>query len=885
MPLCLGIEEDSDDGIVHFDRCRKIEYNTCMWFDHFRHTISTRLARAVPPPISAALRRVETWGDAALAALGGYAAAMAGWEMTHPAALAGFLLKNDLPLSARASLVLLLLAGMAAALLLWVLLAGRIARVQPSSNGTALRRAARWISLAILLPCLPILVIIGPGATPRALFTGTAIALAAAAWVVVRALVVQTAHTATQTAQPAAERKGVQSRSAPGTPALHVVRSGLLLTLALAAGYAVFMSVLTVARHNSFTTHAFDLGIHDQALYNILHSGYMRTTLYGPYAIDYIGDHFSPILYALAPFYALGSDARFLLVLQSVFLAAGAIPLYLLAVHKTRSTLLGCVLGASYLLYPALHGVNLDDFHQIALVCAFLMAALYFLETRRDTAFLIALALALLVKEEVGLSVIALGGYIFLAKRRYRFGALLASAGLIYFAGVVGWLMPLLGGKPQIDTRFGGFMAAGAQGAAGVVWTLFTNPVYTGLYILGNPDKVILLLQLFLPVLLLPLLAPGTAWLLALPALAVLMLTWTPAQYSINYHYPAHLIPFVYFLTVLGVARVLSLLHAGATAGASGTHRRDAGSSSSADSHVRRRLVITASLGGALLAASLAMSARYGHLIPRPGAEFPRPDHHDAVIASILTQIPAGSAVSTMSDIVPHLTTRPTVYLFPDVADAEYLLLDTDLSANFWPHTGLKARAQAIRDLLPHIQGGEFGLVRQEDGVLLLRRGQRPARTAEILRVALSARYEAEELPSDLNGTIVADAQASGGRARLATPAARRDDGKTGLIFGPYTDLPPGAYRVEFSLKVDRNDRAEPVAMLDVFTHKDGGVPRAAKEVLGTDFQAADRYQPFVLEFESDKPLEDLEFRVQVAQSGQGTLCLDTVWVTPIIPD
>ena len=45
-----------------------------------------------------------------------------------------------------------------------------------------------------------------------------------------------------------------------------------------------------------------------------------------------------------------------------------------------------------------------------------------------------------------------------------------------------------------------------------------------------------------------------------------------------------------------------------------------------------------------------------------------------------------------MSAFAPHLTTRRDIYLFPDVADAEYLLLDTDMHANYWPHEGLKAR-------------------------------------------------------------------------------------------------------------------------------------------------------------------------------------------------
>ncbi len=787
-------------------------------------------------------RHVERWPDLGRAAIGGYAAAMFFWEMTQRSLLPAFVLENSLPLAARMRLALLLLAGVAAALLLWAAAGWALARLRRRSADQALQRAARLLFLAAPLPLLPLLAI----QTAAPFFTvGVIVAAAALAWAAGRGVLTSP--------RPAAIPEGAQQTLASVHLAPATARLGLILTLLLALGYALFMSVLTAARHNSFMTHAFDLGIHDQAIFNVLHSGYMRTTLYGPYAIDYIGDHFSPILYALAPLYAAGGDARLLLALQSIVLAAGAIPVYLLAIRKTRSVLLGVALAAGYLLYPALHGVNLRDFHQIALVCAPLLAALYFLESGRTRAFLIALGLALLVKEEVSLTVAALGAYVFLAKRRRGLGAGLALTGLAYFAVVTGWVMPALGGKPQIDTRFGGIIAPGAQGAIGVAWTLLTNPVYTAVTILGNPQKLGFLFQIFAPVLFLPLLASPQAWIPALPALAVQLLTSAHTQYDITYHYSAHLIPFVFFLTTLGVQRALGRVQFAAAG---------------------RWLAL------ALGVASLALSYQYGRLIPRQGVEIPRPDAHAAVIRRFMAQLPADASVSTMSDIVPHLTTRRTIYLFPDVADAEYLLLDTAPQANFWPHEGLKARERAIADMLPHIQGGQFGLVGHEDGVLLLRRGLTPPRTEEALRALFAARYEAEMLGSDFAAAVAADAQASNGRARIATPTALRPDGKTALAFGPYTDLPPGRYRVEYVLKSDRAGQDARVATVDVFTHHDGGLPRATRDIMGADFAAADTYQRFALEFETDRPLADLEFRVLYA--GVGALGLDAIIVTPL---
>jgi hypothetical protein len=285
-------------------------------------------------------------------------------------------------------------------------------------------------------------------------------------------------------------------------------------------------------------------------------------------------------------------------------------------------------------------------------------------------------------------------------------------------------------------------------------------------------------------------------------------------------------------------------------------------------------------LTAGLLVAALAMNYLYGPLINKNGIRLAMPDRHDAVVASFVAQIPREASVSAMSDIVTHLTARRTAYLFPDVADAEYLLLDGDPRANFWPHEGLKARDRALRDMIPHIRSGEFGLIRMEDGVLLLKRGADPSHNDEALRGLLAARYEAEDLAGDLQDTVVADPQASGGRARIATTASPHPEGRTALVYGPYTDLLPGRYRVEYALKTDCAGLNERVAAVDVFTHRDGGLPRATREILGREFAAADRYQLFALEFETDRPLEDVEFRVQYA--GLGMLGLDRVQIIPV---
>jgi len=115
----------------------------------------------------------------------------------------------------------------------------------------------------------------------------------------------------------------------------------------MAAGYALFMGAVTLARHHTFGTYAFDLGIHSQALDSIARRGYPLVTLYGPQPVNQFGDHFAPIFYLLTPLSLLFSDARALLVVQTLLLASAVAPVYLLARSKLASQALAVTLAAA----------------------------------------------------------------------------------------------------------------------------------------------------------------------------------------------------------------------------------------------------------------------------------------------------------------------------------------------------------------------------------------------------------------------------------------------------------------------------------------------------------------------------------------------------------
>ncbi|HZY85861.1 MAG TPA: hypothetical protein VFE78_13585, partial [Gemmataceae bacterium] len=117
-------------------------------------------------------------------------------------------------------------------------------------------------------------------------------------------------------------------------------------------------------------------------------------------------------------------------------------------------------------------------------------------------------------------------------------------------------------------------------------------------------------------------------------------------------------------------------------------------------------------------------------------------------------------------------------------------------------------------------------------------------------------RLEAEGMLSAAPpGSVVADPEASGGRARQA-PA-----GFGGcLTFGPYVALRPGRYDLDVCLRVDDNSSAEPAVRVEAVAN--WGVDRLAGRTLhGADFPAAGRYATYRLSFEAAGELDTVEFR------------------------
>lgn len=419
------------------------------------------------------------------------------------------------------------------------------------------------------------------------------------------------------------------------------------LAVALVGGYLLTFCWLSVRRHQTYHSLGADLGLFDQMYWNTVHGRPFESTmsLGWPAPHSFFGDHFSPALWLLVPFYAAVPRPETLVVLQTVVLALGAVPVYLTARRRLPPGYTRLVWVAAYFLSVPLAHINLFDFHEITLAVPLLGAALYLLDRGRLGWFWLAFAASLLVKEEVALIGLGIGTFIVLRRTDWRQGVLVIAVSLVWFGAVTGLVIPFFSHGRQYAYFAERYGALGGTPLA-VLETLLVHPL-TAVRVLLEGQKLAFLVALFAPVLALNVLS-RRAVLLVLPTLGYLLLSGYPPQFSFSTQYSAPLLPLILVPAVWGFASL----------------------------PIRYRPVTAASV----LASSLLFQLALGDL---PGvrkfrsADFTTEARY-AAFEPELERIPPDASLASESDLTPHLSHRRFLFdiQFEGTSRADYLALD-----------------------------------------------------------------------------------------------------------------------------------------------------------------------------------------------------------------
>ncbi|GIH21598.1 DUF2079 domain-containing protein [Rugosimonospora africana] len=422
--------------------------------------------------------------------------------------------------------------------------------------------------------------------------------------------------------------------------------TALLPGVAATVLFAAYAAI-AVRRHQLLLTSGFDLGIFEQEVRSYAHGRLPTSSLKGP-GFPLLGDHFSPIVATLAPVYRLFPSAVTLLVAQAALLAVAAIPL----VRHARDRLgapAALVVAVGYGLSWGIAEAVTFDFHEVAFAVPLIAFAAVALAERRPV-HAVAWALPLvLVKEDLGLTVAAVG--VLAAWRGARGIGLLAAAG-----GVAATL---------VETRIiiPAFNPAGHDAYTSQISGSVPDQFAT---LLASPDaKIGTLVALLTPTAFLAVRSP--VFLLAVPTLLWRFLADNPNYWGTRYHYSAVLMPiaFAAFVDVL-----------------------------SGRGHRRWELTVS------LMATALLIPSHPLRYAP----DLVKPQPQTAAARRLLDRVPAGVTVAASNPLAPQLTARDDVSLFGpaslDRVHPDYIVLDTGPGGSYpySPDRQRQLREQTLAD-------------------------------------------------------------------------------------------------------------------------------------------------------------------------------------------
>ena len=399
--------------------------------------------------------------------------------------------------------------------------------------------------------------------------------------------------------------------------------------------YFIYFSTVCIIRHENLYSMRYDLGNMDQTVWNSLQGRlFTMTDPAGDVTVSRFAFHSDFFLVFLAPFYLIYSSPIIILILQSLILAIGAIPIFLLASQQLKSKNLALVFSSAYLLFPALQRSNLYEFHAVTFATTFILFAFYFADIKKYNWFFLFSFLASSTKEEIPLLILGIGFYILIKNKNLKIGLITIILSLLWFACMIWTVIPSfrLGAH-----HFGvGFYNDYGDSPGKILFGLLTNPL-KALSVIFSNSRLLYLNQILLPVGFLSLFSP--LLLLALPELLINLLSSNSPMYSIYYQYTAGITPFIFISAIFGFKSLINRLP------------------------WLKKSALVAFLTFIIIGAYLYGPLPFAAHADINFIKFPNP--YAPIVRSWTSKIPKEASVSVTNNIAPHFSQRKELYSFP----------------------------------------------------------------------------------------------------------------------------------------------------------------------------------------------------------------------------
>lgn len=468
---------------------------------------------------------------------------------------------------------------------------------------------------------------------------------------------------------------------------------------------AIILFICSSVRHILFQSTAFEMGIYDQVTY-LISQGLPPISSF--LEVHHLGNHAAWAMYPVALLYKIYPSVYWLLLIQAICLAIGALPTWSLARHAGLNKQQSFAIAMVYLLYPVVFNLNLFDFHPEVMALPAILGAILAAKLDKTVWFCIAIVWVLGCKDALSLPVAAMGFWLYFYEKKRLCGAIALCVGFAWFIIATEVIIPF-------------FKAGAGPGGIGRYRYLGNSISEVLVNIFLRPELVIFrIISLktleYLLLLILPIvwwLAPKylTPLVAATPVLALNILSDIDAQRDLIHQYSLPILPFLLMAIISTIADGKCGLWYWAWNFQK--HKEDEAKNTSKFVGFRLpKLIIIWSLIGFLAL------AKYGYFWSIYLDNLDTWQAARAAVALVKTK----GGVLTTSEIAPHLTHRQFVKLMisednlpgkEELAEFDYVLLNVR-------HPGWKNSQEYSTKLVNKLKDiPEFELSYERDDVYL----------------------------------------------------------------------------------------------------------------------------------------------------------------------
>ncbi len=401
-------------------------------------------------------------------------------------------------------------------------------------------------------------------------------------------------------------------------------------------------NIVSIGRFWQYEAFYYDFGIYDRAIWEVAH--------FRPPVIDHFivggklifADHFAPAIFLLSPLYWVTDRSEVLFIVQALAVGLSGIVVYLIGIEVLKSKFGSLTILVSYFLFLGLQNAVITDFHELTIATLPLSLVFYAIIKKNLKLYIISLLLTILLKETLFIMCTALGLFIVIFSRSWRWvGIATILFSVIYGLSVIKFVIPYFSKGLYVYSE-----------------TLIYDPVYVLKTLVDNPVKIQTMFNSFFSFGFLPIFSPAF-WILIFQDFLVRFYAPGTTRITLGFHYNAPLSVIMAVASFYGLKNLKRLI--------------------SKDLYKFIPIIII------LISIYLYRFILHGPFALSYNGDFYKHSDDFQFLNELVKKVPVNASVVTQNNIAPHFTHNKNIFILRmnyEIFKADYIVIDARSGQN-----------------------------------------------------------------------------------------------------------------------------------------------------------------------------------------------------------